>query len=328
MQNFSPRGVKHYEIWNEPNQYFWWKPKPSPRGYTALLRAAYPAAKSADRGVTIIAGAFAPTADSSNGSTIRSTTYVRNLYDNGARSYFDAISIHPYTRPNSPLTQGDWNMISGVMPDIYATMRSHGDGAKKIWGTEMGFPTSGKTAVSEQQQGLFLQQAFQLWTKYPYTAALMVFNYRDRGHEPSGPHRELRPRAPRLLARRRASERSSKPCRCGRTNRRRNHPNHTHGGCDGPLAAQGAPSMPGTSHRARYALGSTVVALSLALLAGALPFFGGASADNTRELLRVSFRPVNAPTPSRAGAPTTASPTTAAGPTAGCATTTPANRSR
>ena len=53
--------------------------------------------------------------------------------------------------------------------------------------------------------------------------------------------------------------------------------------------------MPGTSHRARYALGSTVVALSLALLAGALPFFGGASADNTRELLRVSFRPVNAP---------------------------------
>ena len=32
--------------------------------------------------------------------------------------------------------------------------------------------------------------------------------------------------------------------------------------------------MPGTSHRARHALGSTVVALSLALLAGALPYFG------------------------------------------------------
>ena len=181
VQNFSPRGVKHYEIWNEPNQYYWWKPKPSPRGYTALLRAAYPAAKSADRGVTILAGAFAPTADSSTGMTIRSTTYVRSLYYNGARNYFDAISIHPYTRPNSPLVQGDWNMISGVMPDIYATMRSHGDGGKKIWGTEMGFPTSGKTAVTEQQQGLFLQQAFQLWTKYPYTGAMMVFNYRDRG---------------------------------------------------------------------------------------------------------------------------------------------------
>ena len=53
--------------------------------------------------------------------------------------------------------------------------------------------------------------------------------------------------------------------------------------------------MPGTSHRARYALGSTVVALSLALLAGALPLLRGASADNTRELIRVSFRPVNAP---------------------------------
>ena len=75
--------------------------------------------------MTILAGAFAPTADSSTGMTIRSTTYVRSLYYNGARNYFDAISIHPYTHPNSPLVQGDWNMISGVMPDIYATMRSY-----------------------------------------------------------------------------------------------------------------------------------------------------------------------------------------------------------
>ena len=70
-----------------------------PRGYTALLRAAYPAAKSADRGVTILAGSFAPTADSPTGMTIRSTTYVRSLYNNGAGRYFDAISIHPYTVP-------------------------------------------------------------------------------------------------------------------------------------------------------------------------------------------------------------------------------------
>jgi hypothetical protein len=178
---FSPRGVKHYEIWNEPNQHFWWKPKPSPRGYAALLRAAYPAAKSADRGVTIIAGAFAPSPDAANGLTIRSTTFVRSLYANGARGYFDGISIHPYSGPVSPLTRGDWNMMSAVMPDIHNTMAANGDGHKKIWGTEMGYATSGKKAISEALQGTFIRQSFELWSRYPYTAALLVFNYRDMG---------------------------------------------------------------------------------------------------------------------------------------------------
>jgi polysaccharide biosynthesis protein PslG len=183
VQNFSPRGVKHYEIWNEPNQYHWWKPKPSPRGYAALLRAAYPAAKSADRGVTIIAGAFAPTPDARDGRTIRSTTYVRNLYYNGGGNYFDAISIHPYSGSYAPDIKGDWNMITSVAVDIHRTMKSHGHGYKKIWGTEMGYTTSGTKAVSERTQGQYLQQTYLLWSSYPFTAALLTFNYRDMGHD-------------------------------------------------------------------------------------------------------------------------------------------------
>ncbi|MBV9920498.1 MAG: hypothetical protein JOY78_06550 [Pseudonocardia sp.] len=181
VAHFSPMGVKHYEIWNEPNQYFWWGPKPSPKAYTSLLRAAYPTAKSVDRGITIIAGAFAPTADSRDGRFIRSTTYVKSMYNNGAGRYFDAISIHPYSGDAPPAVGGDWNMMTSVMPDIYATMRSHGDGNKKIWGTEMGYSTSGKRAVSEITQGLYIQQSYQLWTKYPYTAGLMTFTFRDMG---------------------------------------------------------------------------------------------------------------------------------------------------
>src|SRR5689334_186999 len=47
------------------------------------------------------------------------------------------------------------------------------------------------------------------------------------------------------------------------------------------------------SKRSRRALGVTVVALLLALVAGALPFFGGASADTTRPVVRISFRPAS-----------------------------------
>ena len=83
--------------------------------------------------------------------------------------------------------------------------------------------------------------------------------------------------------------------------------------------------MPGTSHRARHALGSTIVALALALLAGALPIFGGASADNTRELIRVSFRPEGTE-PVEGWRSDHGEPFDSRRPTAGSATTTPPPR--
>jgi hypothetical protein len=181
VSDMSPRGVKHYEIWNEPNMNIWWKPKPSPRAYTALLRSAYTNAKAVDRGVTIIAGAFAPAPDSPTGTSMRSTTYMRYLYADGAKGYFDAVSIHPYSGSLAPATRGDWNMMLAVAPDIHRTMVAHGDGNKKIWGTEMGYATSGKKAISERLQGLYIQQSYEIWTRMPYTAGLIVFNYRDMG---------------------------------------------------------------------------------------------------------------------------------------------------
>ena len=68
-------------------------------------------------------------------------------------------------------------------------------------------------------------------------------------------------------------------------------PPHTLGGRDEPLVAQGAPSMSGPSRPARFALGATVLSLLIALVAGALPLLQGASADTTRRLVSVSFRP-------------------------------------
>jgi hypothetical protein len=49
--------------------------------------------------------------------------------------------------------------------------------------------------------------------------------------------------------------------------------------------------MPGPSRRARFLLGSTIAALVLALVGGAFTIFPGASADSTRQLIRVTFRP-------------------------------------
>jgi hypothetical protein len=42
--------VSAYEIWNEPNTYVYWAPKPDAAAYTELSQAAYPAIKAADPG--------------------------------------------------------------------------------------------------------------------------------------------------------------------------------------------------------------------------------------------------------------------------------------
>ena len=48
VRHYSALGVKHFEVWNEPNQYFWWKPKPQPARYAEMVRKAYAQAKLAD----------------------------------------------------------------------------------------------------------------------------------------------------------------------------------------------------------------------------------------------------------------------------------------
>jgi hypothetical protein len=62
-------------------------------------------------------------------------------------------------------------------------MVDHGDGGKRIW-AEIGY--SALDGVSRFQQAQYVSQALQRWVTYPWTSALVVYNFRDIPGEMSG----------------------------------------------------------------------------------------------------------------------------------------------
>jgi hypothetical protein len=181
-KRYTPLGVRHWEIWNEPNQNFWWKPKPNPTAYVKLLKYAYLNIKSVDRNAVVITGGLAPAPDKSNGSTISQKTFVNRMYDAGARGSFDALGMHPYSYPDAPMAPRDWNPFYSL-PKFHDMMAQHGDGGKKIYSTEYGAPTgSASKAVSEQQQAQFVKDAYRQLARWPWAGPLTWFVIRDWGN--------------------------------------------------------------------------------------------------------------------------------------------------
>jgi hypothetical protein len=180
-KRYAPMGVKHWEIWNEPNQYFWWKPKPNPVAYTQLLKYAYLNIKSVDHSAVVITGGLAPAPDKANGQTISQMTFLKRIYDNGGRSYMDAVGMHPYSYPLAPMVPRDWNPFFSL-PKFHNLMAQHGDGAKKIYATEYGAPTgSDPKSVTQAEQAQFVRQAYAQLPKWPWAGPLCWFVVRDLG---------------------------------------------------------------------------------------------------------------------------------------------------
>ena len=89
VARYAPLGVRHYEIWNEPNASTFWRPQPNPEDYAKLLEPAYKACKEADPEATVLGC-------STSGTDL--DFIGRVLAAGGARS-MDGVSFHPYCQP-------------------------------------------------------------------------------------------------------------------------------------------------------------------------------------------------------------------------------------
>jgi hypothetical protein len=190
VRHYAALGVHAYEVWNEPNTPSSWKPAPSPAAYAAVLKAAYVAIKGADPSATVLTGATAPAP--SDGTSYSPVDFLRGIYANGGRGYFDAVGHHPYCSPAYPGDAHDWSawyQMYGTSPSLRSVMVAHGDGAKKIWATEFGAPTGGPAGdsgvVSQAQQASMLTRAYQLFSGYSWAGPLFFYQGRDQGTDTS-----------------------------------------------------------------------------------------------------------------------------------------------
>jgi hypothetical protein len=173
--------VRVWQIWNEANHYPFVQPTVDIGGYTAMLRQAYPAIKAADPGATVLAGATSPAGDDPSGRDVAPVTFLQGIYAWGGGGSFDAFSHHPYTYPDSPLVDAPWNAFTQTAR-IHQVMVDHGDGAKKVWGTESGAGTgTAPKSVTATRQAQLLHDYYTGWNGWyrSFTGPLLWFTVRD-----------------------------------------------------------------------------------------------------------------------------------------------------
>ena len=184
--------VQTWQIWNEPNHYPFVQPTVDVAGYTRMLRLSYVEIRRADPLAAVIAGGTAPAPDDPALRDVSPARFIQQIYENGGKGFFDAVGHHPYSFPCNPLTAASWNAFMQTKT-IHDVMVQHGDGAKKVWGTEAGVPTAtdvgtctpGNTgrSVTEATQSQFLSDYFKGWYGDfgSFTGPLFWYQIQDNG---------------------------------------------------------------------------------------------------------------------------------------------------
>jgi len=184
VQRYVSKGVRHWEIWNEPNYSTYWAPAPDAARYTAMLKLAYSAIKSADPGAFVVTGGLAPWGAYGEYTSLRVNplNFLERMYAAGAAGSFDAVGWHPYTVPAGIEyhTWSAWSQMSETNPSALSMMSGRGDGAKQIWATEMGAPTGGPNSISESGQAQHVTDVHAKWQTLSWGGPMFWHSLRDR----------------------------------------------------------------------------------------------------------------------------------------------------
>jgi hypothetical protein len=185
--------VSAWEIWNEEDNAAWWSGTPAQ--YVALLKASYPAIKSADPNATVLIG----------GLTGNDGVYLSQLYSAGAKGSFDAVGVHtdtacnitsPYVVEYNPGTHTINQYFFLGFIGLHAAMVAAGDGGKPIYITELGWSATSAecnvghwagqklAGVTDATQATYLAQAYHCLAapQYSYVKAAMWFELFDQGN--------------------------------------------------------------------------------------------------------------------------------------------------
>ena len=149
--------IHHWEIWNEPNIFFF--PDDKAR-YAALLSAAYTAIKETD-----------PTAKVLGMSTAGiDTAFIEKMTKLGVE--YDDLTVHPYRHELDPL---------GFKAELERTSAMFGD--RPIWITEMGWP-SNIGGVTERQQAALVSGVYLTALASPVVRNVSWYDFREDGDDP------------------------------------------------------------------------------------------------------------------------------------------------
>ena len=151
VSHFYPLGVRHYEIWNEPNHgVLFWTPQPNANDYYKLLQAAHDSIKAVEENAIVIGCATSP-AIGNSAPYIEGLDFIRDVFNAGGANYMDAVSFHLYQiayRPENEL-QKYVNSVKSYVGDM------------PIYLSETGYPThEAWPNISLEKQARYVTRMF------------------------------------------------------------------------------------------------------------------------------------------------------------------------
>ena len=173
--------VRHWVIWNEPNQRRWLRPT-TPAAYVSrVLNPAYAAIKRVSPRAQVAGGVTAPRAASRGVSPV---DFIRGMDRAGAR--LDAYAHHPYPlQPqDTPWAGGCATCKTITMAQLERLLREVGRAfpRARVWLTEYGYqtnPPDRTLGVSPSLQARYLAEGLRRAHAAPKVDMLIHYLYRD-----------------------------------------------------------------------------------------------------------------------------------------------------
>lgn len=156
VHHFKDR-IKHWEIYNEPNIFFWSGPKEL---YPVLVKKCYDAIEAEDPEAQVLAISTAGV----------DKKFIRQCLDAGAP--FDILTIHPYRQHLAE---------ESFIRELQSTAKLVGD--RPVWITEMGWSTHVGN-VDERKQAQLLARAYLSAVASGAVQNISWYDFRNDGHDP------------------------------------------------------------------------------------------------------------------------------------------------
>ena len=172
--------VRHWEVWNEPDNQLFWKPKPDGRQYAELLKTAYKAIKDVDPGIKVLTA----------GVSGNAVPYLEEMMAQGAGCCFDILALHPYAVPLNPKqgrieSRPEVHKLAEVeLPKYKAFLGRHNVASRPIWITEIGWP-SGDWGLDAGAQADYLAQGLAQMLSTGLVERIFWYSFKDDNPDPA-----------------------------------------------------------------------------------------------------------------------------------------------
>jgi len=174
--------IRKWELWNEENDIYFWKPVPNLDRYVQWYGAVAAAIKKVDPTAQVSIGGLSGLC--CTGPTgINGFAFLEGLYSRGVS--LDIVAIHPYPdgQQGPEVTLPHRNNFTDI-ERVHSIMVAHGAGDRPLWITEWGWSTA---AVSEATQATYVERSLQMiYDQYTYVTLATYFLDYDRAGYPYG----------------------------------------------------------------------------------------------------------------------------------------------